>query len=442
VIWGGDGYEDIPNGQTWDGWATGREWEATGTGLDLWTGGVEFHVYVSNGYNLVTGWPAWTEITGDARRVRSFTTRRAVRNWWQGAASGGATLEMDYTGGEEPIGSPPSQRTTFDFGIDQKVRITVDVPSGEKTLFTGFCINSRKRWASEEFPIITVQLLDVIGWSGQKAVPVKAGTTTVTGNAIRTLISGYQPGYEAADIANLSAGVGLTVSDAYSAGNLVDTLNQYIRGEPGLLWAHADGTWRYKMRGWWYPLPNPVATIGSTDRGGSSPRNDPSLTAGTYEFPATSSEFSSEVTYTSFTWTGVGVGPTTSTATAGGVGARQWNDTNYLTVANDLLYGVRILSTVLDHVPTTVFRYGEFDDSATITINTDTSIDSLDYCAVADIGDFVEVAKETQPHIDGRWWVPGHVMGVTHSYSPQMGWVTVLDLDLGLAHADYEPDED
>jgi hypothetical protein len=431
MTWGGGGYQDIPNAQTWNGWATGREWEATGTGLDLWSDGPTFHLY----YKTWTGssWAAsWTEDT--AAKIEGFSTWRGVRDWWLGTKPGRAMITLDYTGGE----------SSFTEQLVLRIQLTVDVPAGEQELWTGYIVSTNKTFNAAGYPVIQVQAVDNLAWSAQQAIPAQTGgTNTALGTILRTLLSTYGAGsLVAADYAGITTATGMGHTENIPAGNLIDAINIYMRGELGLLFIDAAGVYQFKVRGWWNPLGDPDATIGSLDRGSGGTRNDPSLTEAVYKFPYTVARFGAKVTYTSFTWNFHQSGGTlTNASTTAAIGTRQWTDTVYINQTNDsggggTSRGLDTLSTVIPNFP---YYKGLFDDSAQLTINPLQTALALDYCALAEIGDFVEVAKETQEHIDGRWWVPGHIMGIGHTFNPNQGWVTQFDLDLGLAEADHDP---
>ena len=421
MTWGGDGWQDIPNAQTWDGWATGREWETVGTSLDLWTGGPTFHVYYDE-YPWTT--PAWTELTGI--KLQGFNTSRSVQSWWQGANAGFATMRFvdDDT---------VSTRTAGLQNLGCKMRISVDTPAGEADLFTGFLFE--KQWEnSPQSATLVLSLFDDIGFSGMNAVTeVTSASNANAADLLRTLISTYSNGYaNTGDIAGITAGQGLSNFGTYPASNLLDLLTEITKGELGLLWVDGSGVWQFRERNWWYPQPDPAATIGSLERNNVTVvgRSDPNETE-ILSFPWTYTNWGVDLRPNTYVWTGGFTGGSASAANSNNVtktGTRKRTDAVHLANLLDASFGVAFVATTDAQLLSTPF-------TVDVEIAVDGNNDAMRYCGAADIGDFTEVALETLPYYR-RSWYTGYVIGVRHSFSPETGWFTGLTVETGLAYND------
>ncbi len=413
MTWGGGETVSIPNATTWDD-ITGREWESAGTGLGLWTGGYSFHLY----YDLYP-WttPAWTELTTVG--ILGFNTNRGVKSWWEGCRAGTAQITL--------VNDARIAALTTGVDINAKMRLTVETSAGETDLFTGWMFNQVEAFDPES-ATMTLYLFDYVGYTAQQAVPVGGAGVVTTGPMVRAFITAYANGYAGtADIAGIAAGSGLNCQNAYAAGNVIDNLNVYCRGELGLLWIDPSGVWQMRFRDWWYPQPDPIATIGSTDRSAGGTRNDPSLADGDYEFPARTTRWVRPMNYNHITWTGPFSGGTTTSANTGSQsGQRKIAKTVYLTSLTDAANNLSFLVSVEGD--------DDLEDSqVTIVVDAESSSDAEGYGAVADIGDFLEVAKETSLLTFRRSWNRVWVTGVAHSFTPGRGWQTTITGDPNLA---------
>ena len=429
MTWGGDGFVDLPDSTTWsDSAAHSATWTSHGADIDLWTGGPNFHLYYSFWNGSV--WSTSAEITGVLGKLEQFTIKHGVKSWWQGIRAGSASIVVDYT----------DQISVNLYGRGQRIRITVDVPSGEVDLFTGHVHNVTTTYDVAGYPKLNVQLLDIIGWIGQANVPSAFSLgTQQTGYILDALIGTYGG-------VSISAGVlgGVTTTDglyqtALGGGSLVDNINKYMRGDLGLLYVDNSGAFQFIERNWWNPLGDPDVTIGSLDRGNTtSTWLDPSLAEGTYVFPQRTARYWGPVSYTEWTHTFPGPASSTVSTAAGAFGVRAWTDAVQNFYALDVTDNLDALSAVLYNDP--LYR-GHFDSNAQIQFQAEYSVDSMNYAAAAAPSDFVELSREAVVNLGYRHWTPGHVMGVSHSWNPTAGWICTLDLDLGLAEADHDTGE-
>ena len=316
------------------------------------------------------------------------------------------------------------------------MRITVEVPSGEQDLFTGFVIDRTKIYDVGSYPKLNVQLIDHLGWTSQAVFPIQASGPQTTGWLLRRLITQHGAAVDlASDVAGINVAQGLSQNGSVATGSLIDKLNHYLRGELGMLYVDNSGGFQFAQRNWWNPLGDPVATIGSLSRDSDAFFTNPSFAETGFVFPEALTSFWGPVTYNNFTWTGSGVGP----ATVGGdtriYGHRQLTDTVEILGAGDLTANLDTLSAVLNNNPLFV---GNFDSYATVRFGVEYSADSMDYAAVAKPTDFIELSQETLIYLHLRHWVPGHVMSVQHTWDSMQGWWCTLNLDLGLAEADFD----
>lgn len=427
MTWGGGAYEDIPNGTIWDGWATGREWEAAGTGLDLYEGMVGFRFYsaVWSG----SAWGSYTEITDDIGVFR-FQINRGLVDWWKSGRTGSATLTVDF---------PTDDFSTLDqrFYLGRRIRIAVEVPGGSATLYTGMVSSRSKTYDARGYPTLTVQLMDHYGWIAQNTYPALTSGTQGTGTMLSSLLTSYGSAITAAEVAGINPAQGLSQQGTLSAGNLVDLLNTYVRGELGALYVDRSGVFQFAARDWWYPFPNPQATIGSLDRAAGGDRDDPSPDTG-YKFPADYTQWQAPIEYTEVKWTTPHAGTASTTtgwgsgATYGVFGARRWNDTVNLTSTTDISANLAYLANALTHFP--------YEEWATVRIPVDTADAAMDFCASVELLDYVNVAKETQLHLARREWYAGHIFGIRHSYSPQVGWICELDVTTQIVDSEVDPE--
>ena len=416
MTWGGDAYVDIPNGTTWNGWATGREWESAGTGLDLWTGGVEFHLYYDL-YPWTTA--AWTEFTPG---MQSFSIRRGVRSWWEGMSAGSAVVEL--------VNDAEVATVLAAVEVNAKWKITVDVPSGEQDLFVGF-VRDEQEFYDAESATATLILQDHIGYTGQAVYTARNfGAGQTTGWVIDDLLRLFGNQVQTADRAGINTATGLTVGALLPAGNLVNALNQYVQGELGMLWVDASGVFQFLGRDWWYPQPNPVATIGSLDRSAGGSRTDPTHDTG-YKFPLFSTRWVRPLGINQMTWNYYGGSTFTNYNTASQSGIRSRTATVHLTSGTDVANNLSFLIGVIgdDNIES---------DTVEIRFPAGLSAASMDYAATADVSDFIEVAKETTKEwAVKRTWKEAWVMGVNHDWNPNSGWTCTLVADPNLALFDF-----
>ena len=417
----------IPDGGTWTGSETGREWTSHGTDMErsdfLWDG-FGFHVYIDP-YPWAT--PSWAEITGVLREMQSFSVKRSVAGWWRGTRQGGGTLTLYQDGDNIAANYQPSHR----------IRITVDVPSGEHDLFTGFIQSHKHIFDAKGVPMLQVQMVDGIGYTGMADAPLKTVGNQVTGFILRDYILQYGAGIISSDIAGISNSEGLTQNYTIAAGNLINKINQYLRGELGMLWVDPEGVWQFRERDWWYPQPDPVATIGSLERGEGGNRDDPALAEDGYLVTQSKATAVAEMAYNKVFLTGSGTGNTIENLSTARTGIRYWSDTVEITSLGDLRDNADFLAKVLNSSDS--FDGPILDQTRTVTIPSDVSVDNMEYAAAAELTDFLEVAWETLPNY-WREWHPAWVMGVTHRWNTSQGWSTELQLEGGLAQWD-EPAE-
>ena len=424
MTWGGGGFVDIPNLTTWDGSATGREWTNQGFLNDLWTGSPVFHLYRST-FVVGPGWSNWAEMT--PMKMEAFNIKHGVNSWWLGSRTGTASIIVDFT----------AEIASGSFNRANKIRITVDVPSGEQHLFTGFVIDRTKTFDVGGYPKLNVQLIDHLGWTSQVGFPIQASGPQTTGWLIDRLLTQHGAAVDlASDVAGINVAQGLSQNGSVAAGSLIDKLNQYLRGELGMLYVDNSGGFQFLERNWWNPLGDPVATIGSLDRNNTTATwLDPSLADNGFVFPEALASTHGPVNFTKWTQTFSGGGPASVVNSTIAVGTRAWTDTVENLVAGDVTANLNVLSAVLGN--NTVFLQ-DFDSHATVRFGVEYSADSMDYAAVAVPGDFIELSKEALVHLGYRHWVPGHVMQVSHTWDSLQGWWCTLDLDLGLAEADFD----
>lgn len=431
MSWGTDGPFSLPNGTTWDDTtAPAGTWTSTGTGLTYSAGSYDFIFYRSEVEGSSPGtWSTYTDITS-AISVLRFQCSRSVKSWWQGVKPNTATLEVDYT---DMDGS-----TLDDYlQLTNRIQINVDGPYGEKNLWQGFIIDRYKTFNAAGYPVMRVQMVDQVGWAAQSTVPSYSGAAAQTADIVKGLLQSYMAGYKLADVSALPTASGVSQITTRSANNLIAEINDYIRGELALYWIDAAGQWRAKMRGWWTTQPDPVATIGSLDRPGSASRPDPTWDTG-WKFPASLTQWNAPIGYTQIEWTyGVG-GASTSTVSrpTSGAGLRKWHDDTRIAGAADADAGTVYLGAALYNMPQYAYMAGS-DTQGRVEFQVD-DLNAMGYACDADIGDFVEVAKETQLRFD-RDWTPAWVMGVHHTFTPDTGWQCALDLEVGLAvYDDFE----
>ena len=299
-------------------------------------------------------------------------------------------------------------------------------------------IDSAKIFDVGSYPKLQVQLIDHLGWTSQSPSVVTPPGSFQTGNILVDMLNKAAAGFTVGvDAAGINVAQGLTQNyGLLTSGSLIDKINQYLRGELGMLYVDNSGIFQFAQRNWWNPLGDPIATVGSLDRGNTTAVwLDPTLTEGTYSFPEALVRTWGPVTYTSWTQTFSGGGPATQGNSTVAVGVRQWTDTVENTVAGDVTANLSTLSAVLYNLP--LFR-GHFDASATVRFGVEYSAASMNYAAIAKPTDFIELSKEALVSLGYRQWVPGHVMSVQHTWDSMQGWWCTLNLDLGLAEADHE----
>jgi len=277
---------------------------------------------------------------------------------------------------------------------------------------------------SPQSATLTLSLFDDIGYSAQNAVT--ADTTSGNTNAadlLRTLVAAYANGVAiAADYAGITAGQGLTVYGTYTAGNFLDLANSIVKGEPGLLYVDKSGIWQFRERDWWDPQGDPVATIGSLDRGAGGDRDDPALTE-VRSVPWSACRWFGKMGYNHVTMQPFGSTHSYDTSTG-------WRKTS---ITVQLVSGVNAGETGY-FIATTEGR-NDLAYSTIVTIASDLTIDLMETAAAAEVGDLIEVSRETLPDYE-RSWDPAHVMGIHHSFTPTSGWTTTLDAFSVLAQRD------
>ena len=414
TTYGGEGYVSVPDATTWDD-ITKSPWVSHGAGVTLWSGGPKFHLE----YDVYpwSGSLSWTEDT--VTPIESFSLQRSVKGWYEGPQAGGGTIVLDNTD-EVAYDSNKFERST-------RIKISVDIPeepaTGPRAIFTGFIKDTRRTYDSAGYSRLHLIMVDHMGYTGQAVFPALTQGAQTTGFMLHHLLTNYGAGVIAFDLTGITTASGLTQNGKIAAGNVVDKLSQYVRGELGMIFNQRGGKFKFLARSWWAGSPTPVATIGSLDRSGGGGRDDPAYGDVGYKFPGSQTVSSGPIGYNKFTW-GYNTGSVTKDNSDARVGIRQKSDTTELNSATDATNGVNYLAGVEAHYLV--------DEDLNVTFPAEFNNASINYAALAEIGDFVEVARETQLRFD-RQWQPAWVMGVHHRFNPATGWVVTLRTDPNLA---------
>jgi len=401
----------IPDGATWLGSATGREWTSHGADMErsdfLWDG-FAWKLEYANKTSTNHVWGSWVDYTD---RLLSFNFRRQVASWYRGPRAANGLFTIDDIDG--------------DHGGDVagKLRLTVTVPSGDYVLCEFLIMSSIHINTGSKYPVIRMTVTDWFGYEGELRVNISDWEK----NAATLLIDFL--GSSGGATTGITTGQGASMFYPLSANlfkNRNDVLSELVRGDLGMLWVDREGVWQYRSGytsdGWWDTEPDEaVAAIGSA---AGTPTHDYR-----FRFPlaTVSHQMNLSEIKNNLEWiTQAAASPHTDTGanSKNSYGERFYIDTLRNKTDAQVATLIQRLGNHLGH------DYNIATQS--ITFPADLSVDAMEYAAIAELTDFLNIAVES---LEGLWqeWEMVHVDGVGHSWSPTQGWVTTLSTFSNLA---------
>ena len=392
----------IPDGATWPGSVTGREWTSHGTSMTrsdfLWDGfawKVEFALPLGG---VGGGWDSYVDYTG---RLESFSVKRSVTGWYLGprASTGNMVITNDEGDGGAFLGS--------------KVKITVTVPSGDYVIYLGL-VNDRSHFLTPlNFAKIRVSLSDWLGYEGTRTVSLST-TNTDTATLLVLFLTNSSGNLDAGWPAPAGMNQNLVGVTSPTVFNVANSLSQIVRGDLGMLFVNKVGDWQYEAQGWYTPNPTTAVAAFGSDGAGVPPD------AYTYRLSYSKLVAGKGVSgmVNSLRWdTQAPVTPTTSSLPLeiNKYGLRYRSDTLLLDVQAE----------VASQVADLMLRANDHDEIRSLTFPAQISQEAMEYAARAELTDFINVAYES---LEDAWstWYPAFVTSVQHTWSAQQGWNVTL----------------